>query len=60
METEQIRTFLAVAAHGSFVEAAARLHVTQSTVSSRVQGLEQYLDVRLFVRNRSGAARRPA
>lgn len=56
METEQIRTFLAVAAHGSFVEAAARLHVTQSTVSSRIQGLEQYLGVRLFVRNRSGAA----
>lgn len=56
METEQIRTFLAVATHGSFVEAAARLHVTQSTVSSRIQGLEQYLGVRLFVRNRSGAA----
>jgi LysR family transcriptional regulator, flagellar master operon regulator len=56
METEQIRTFLAVAAHGSFVEAAARLHVTQSTVSSRIQGLEQYLRVRLFVRNRAGAS----
>lgn len=55
METEQIRTFLAVAAHGSFVEAASRLNVTQSTVSSRIQGLEQYLGVRLFVRNRSGA-----
>lgn len=55
METEQIRTFLAVAAHGSFVEAASRLNVTQSTVSSRIQGLEQYLRVRLFVRNRSGA-----
>lgn len=56
METEQVRTFLAVATHGSFVEAAARLHVTQSTVSSRIQGLEQYLRVRLFVRNRAGAA----
>ena len=59
METEQIRTFLAVATHGSFVEAAARLHVTQSTVSSRIQGLEQYLRVRLFVRNRAGAALTP-
>ncbi len=56
METEQVRTFLAVVTHGSFVEAAARLHVTQSTVSSRIQGLEQYLRVRLFVRNRAGAA----
>jgi LysR family transcriptional regulator, flagellar master operon regulator len=60
METEQIRTFLSVAAHGSFVEAAARLHVTQSTVSSRIQGLEQYLGVRLFVRNRAGAALTPS
>lgn len=55
METEQVRTFLAVAAHGSFVEAASRLHVTQSTVSSRMRGLEEYLGARLFVRNRSGA-----
>lgn len=56
MDTEQVRTFLAVAAHGSFVETASRLHVTQSTVSSRIQVLERYLGVRLFVRNRSGAA----
>lgn len=60
LETEQIRTFLVVAADGSFVDAAARLHVTQSTVSTRIQGLEQYLGVRLFVRNRSGATLTPA
>lgn len=51
----QVKTFLAVAANGSFLEAASRLHVTQSTVSSRIQGLESYLGASLFVRNRSGA-----
>ena len=43
MDTEQVRTFLAVVAHGSFLEAAARLHVTQSTVSARIQALETRL-----------------
>jgi LysR family transcriptional regulator, flagellar master operon regulator len=56
MDMDQVRTFLTVAANGSFVEAAGRLHVTQSTVSARIQGLEIYLGTKLFVRNRSGAA----
>lgn len=56
MDIEQIRTFLAVAANGSFVEAANRLHVTQSTVSARIQNLEAYLGTKLFVRNRGGAS----
>jgi LysR family transcriptional regulator, flagellar master operon regulator len=56
MDIEQIRTFLAVAANGSFLEAASRLHVTQSTVSARVQSLEQSLGAKLFTRNRAGAA----
>jgi DNA-binding transcriptional LysR family regulator len=56
MDTEQVRTFLAVAAHGSFVEAAEHLHVTQSTVSARIQALEGFFGARLFVRNRAGAA----
>ncbi len=55
MDIEQIRTFLSVAANGSFLEAANRLYVTQSTVSTRIQRLESYLRVSLFVRNRSGA-----
>lgn len=55
MDIEQIRTFLSVAANGSFQEAANRLYVTQSTVSTRIQRLESYLRVPLFVRNRSGA-----
>jgi len=56
MDIDQIKTFLAVVANGSFLEAANRLHVTQSTVSTRIQRLESYLGVTLFVRNRSGAA----
>ncbi|MGZ5606691.1 MAG: LysR family transcriptional regulator [Methylobacter sp.] len=56
MDIDQIRTFLSVVANGSFLEAASRLYVTQSTVSTRIQRLESYLGVTLFVRNRSGAA----
>jgi len=55
MDIDQIRTFLGVVANGSFLEAANRLHVTQSTVSTRIQRLEDYFGVTLFVRNRSGA-----
>jgi DNA-binding transcriptional LysR family regulator len=55
MDIEQARTFLAIAAHGSFLEAASRLHVTQSTVSARIQHLEADLGARLFIRNRAGA-----
>ncbi len=60
MEIEQARTFLAVAANGSFLEASSRLHVTQSTVSSRIQNLEAYLGAKLFIRNRAGAVLTPA
>jgi DNA-binding transcriptional LysR family regulator len=54
MDTELARTFLAVVATGSFVEAAERLYVTQSTVSSRIQRLEEQLGAELFVRNKAG------
>jgi DNA-binding transcriptional LysR family regulator len=60
MDIDQVRTFLAVAANGSFLEAATRLHVTQSTVSARIHNLETDLGTKLFVRNRSGAALTPA
>lgn len=56
MDIDQARTFLTIAAHGSFLEAARRLHLTQSTVSARIQRLEEDLEARLFVRNRSGAS----
>lgn len=60
MDIEQARTFLAIYAHGSFLEAATRLHVTQSTVSARMQNLESDLGARLFVRSRAGASLTPA
>jgi DNA-binding transcriptional LysR family regulator len=60
VDTDQARTFLAIAAHGSFLEAARRLHVTQSTVSARIQNLEADLGATLFVRNRAGATLTPA
>jgi DNA-binding transcriptional LysR family regulator len=60
MDIEQARTFLAITAHGSFLEAAKRLHLTQSTVSARIQTLEADLGAKLFVRNRSGASLTPA
>ena len=54
MDTELARTFLSVVAAGSFVKAAERLFVTQSTVSARIQSLEQQLGCQLFVRNKAG------
>lgn len=60
MDIEQARTFLAITANGSFLEAAKQLHLTQSTVSARLQRLEQELGARLFVRNRAGASLTPA
>lgn len=55
MDTELARTFLTVIDSGNFVSAAARLHVTQSTVSTRIHALEQQLGCVLFVRNKAGA-----
>jgi DNA-binding transcriptional LysR family regulator len=49
------RTFLAIAAHGSFVAAAERLHVTQTAVSARIRTLEELVGNALFVRNKAGA-----
>lgn len=60
MDIDQVKTFLQVAANGSFLEAANRVHVTQSTVSARIQNLEQALGARLFTRNRAGAVLTPA
>ncbi len=60
MNSEQARTFLVVIAAGSFVSAAERLHVTQSTVSTRIAALESLLGCRLFVRNKGGTTLTPA
>jgi LysR family transcriptional regulator, flagellar master operon regulator len=55
MNIEHARTFLAVADTGSFVAAAQRLHVTQSTISARIRALEENLGRQLFIRNKAGA-----
>jgi len=60
MDIDQARTFLAIVAAGSFLDAAHHLHVTQSTVSARMQRLETDLGVKLLVRNRSGVSLTPA
>lgn len=60
MDTELARTFLAVISAGSFVEAAELLHVTQSTVSARIQNLERQLGCALFVRNKAGVSLTPS
>lgn len=60
MDTELARTFLVVIATGSFVTAAQKLHVTQSTVSTRIQRLEEVLGAELFVRNKAGTTLTPA
>jgi len=60
MDSELARTFLGVVTHGSFVNAAERIHVSQSTVSARIHALEQQLGCVLFVRNKAGAVLTPA
>ncbi|MDR1320597.1 MAG: LysR family transcriptional regulator [Gracilibacteraceae bacterium] len=51
MDIEGIKTFLAVAQYKSFQKAADALMVTQSTVSRRIQSLENTLDAVLFSRS---------
>ncbi|SFI49649.1 LysR family transcriptional regulator [Jannaschia pohangensis] len=60
MDITLIRTFLEVSATGSFVSASARLFVTQSAVSLRVQRLEEALGHPLFTRSKAGAELTPA
>jgi len=60
MDTELARTFLEIVSTGSFIRAAERLNVAQTTVSARIQALEQRVGRPLFVRNKSGASLTPA
>jgi len=55
MDLRQLRYFVEVADAQSFNEAAARLGVAQSSLSRRVQDLEDELGVRLLTRNARGA-----
>lgn len=60
MDIELARTFLEIVTTGSFIRAAERLNVGQTTVSARIKLLEQQLGRPLFVRNKSGASLTPA
>ncbi|MEO1205791.1 MAG: LysR family transcriptional regulator [Pseudomonadota bacterium] len=55
MDITLARTFLTVSETGSFIDAARRMHVTQSTVSARIKSLEDALGMPLFERSRTGA-----
>lgn len=59
MDLDQVKTFLAIAEIGSFVDAAARLNITQSTVSARIKNLEYLIGQPLFTRGRAGAQLTP-
>lgn len=53
MDLDQIRTFDRIAQDLSFTKAAAKLNVTQATVSMRMRALEDLLGVPLFHRGRT-------
>ncbi|MCB1378311.1 MAG: LysR family transcriptional regulator [Alphaproteobacteria bacterium] len=55
MNLDEVRTFLEVVETGSLVAASRRLNVTQSTVTARINGLEQELGQKLLHRYKSGA-----
>jgi LysR family transcriptional regulator, flagellar master operon regulator len=54
MNLDSLRTFLAVIETRSLVAASRRLHVTQSTVTARLNGLEQEIGQKLLHRGKSG------
>lgn len=56
MEFDQLRTFLAVLEHKSFVRAGQALHVGQSTVSFHIKALEQRVGATLLERGRGSVA----
>jgi DNA-binding transcriptional LysR family regulator len=55
LDTDQLRSFVAIVDEGSFTRAAERVHKTQSAVSMHVRGLEAQLGCALFVKQGRGA-----
>lgn len=55
MDLAAVRTVVAVAETGQFLQAAAELSITQQAVSKRIAALERELGVRLFTRTARGA-----
>ena len=55
MDIALANTFLMVAEAGSFIDAARKMNITQSTVSARIKVLEELFGRPLFERSKSGA-----
>jgi LysR family transcriptional regulator, flagellar master operon regulator len=55
MNLDELRTFLEVVDCKSLVAASRRLHVTPSTVTARINALEEEVGQKLLHRNKSGA-----
>ncbi len=55
LDTDQLRSFLAIVDTGSFTRAAERVHKTQSAVSMHIRRLEEQLGCVLFVKQGRGA-----
>ena len=54
LEIQQLRQVIALAEHGSFVRAAAALHISQPALSRSIQNLERRFGSELFLRSGSG------
>jgi DNA-binding transcriptional LysR family regulator len=54
LDTDQLRSFLAIVDTGSFTRAAERVNKTQSAVSMHIRRLEERLECELFVKQGRG------
>lgn len=48
MEIRNLKSFVSIVEEGSFLNAAKKLHYTQSTITSHIQQLEGELDIKVF------------
>ncbi len=60
MNLTGLETFLSIVETGSLVRAAEKLHVSQSTITTRLQTLEREVGAPLMVRQKSGVELTPA
>ena len=51
MDIKLLKTFVTVANHSSFTDAAKELYIAQSAVSKHITQLEKELGVQLFLRD---------
>ncbi len=59
LDTDQLRSFLAIVDTGSFTRAAERVNKTQSAVSMHIRRLEERLDRPLFIKHGRGTRLSP-